>query len=109
MENLPAGDVLLHAGDFTNCGSLDQIMKFSQQMKELDAKFTYKVLIAGNHELTFDPQCSRNVMQYLRLAPKAPMRPDPREFINNCIYLEDSYVELFGIKVYGAPWLIIVI
>lgn len=29
---------------------------------------------------------------------------DPRQFLNNCIYLEDSMIELFGIKIYGSPW-----
>ena len=29
---------------------------------------------------------------------------DPRELLNECIYLEDSFVRLFGLKIYGAPW-----
>ena len=31
-------------------------------------------------------------------------KKDPRDLVENCIYLEDSMVELFGIKIYGAPW-----
>ena len=31
-------------------------------------------------------------------------KQDPRDLVENCIYLEDSMVELFGIKIYGAPW-----
>lgn len=27
----------------------------------------------------------------------------PRNYLN-CIYLEDSYIELYGLKIYGAPW-----
>lgn len=29
---------------------------------------------------------------------------DPRDYLKNCIYLEDSMIELFGIKIYGSPW-----
>lgn len=29
---------------------------------------------------------------------------DPGELLKNCIYLEDSMIELFGIKIYGSPW-----
>jgi hypothetical protein len=32
---------------------------------------------------------------------------DPREFIRNCIYLEDSMIEVFGVKIYGSPWYIV--
>ncbi len=24
--------------------------------------------------------------------------------LTNCIYLEDSGVEIYGIKIYGSPW-----
>jgi len=29
---------------------------------------------------------------------------DPRNCLKNCTYLEDSMVELYGIKIYGTPW-----
>ena len=53
-HKIPNGDVLIHAGDFTNLGSLEEIKEFSDFLKTLDDKFKYKVVIAGNHELTFD-------------------------------------------------------
>ena len=36
-------------------GRIDEINKFSEFLKSLDSKFKYKVVIAGNHELSFDP------------------------------------------------------
>lgn len=30
-----------------------------------------------------------------------------REYLTNCIYLEDSGIELYGIKIYGTPWYVI--
>jgi hypothetical protein len=44
---IPLGDVLIHAGDFTGIGKLDEVKKFSEFLKTLDEKFQYKVVIAG--------------------------------------------------------------
>ncbi|CAH1953775.1 unnamed protein product [Acanthoscelides obtectus] len=27
-----------------------------------------------------------------------------RQYLTNCIYLEDNGIELYGIKIYGSPW-----
>lgn len=27
-----------------------------------------------------------------------------RQYLTNCIYLQDEGIELFGIKIYGSPW-----
>ena len=29
---------------------------------------------------------------------------EPRDYLKDCIYLEDSFVNLYGLKIYGAPW-----
>jgi hypothetical protein len=65
QHEIPNGDVLLHAGDFTNMGRVDDVQKFSEQLLILNAKFTYKVVIAGNHELTFDPESRRGMLKYI--------------------------------------------
>ena len=52
IKDLPKGDVLLHSGDFSYGGEADEIESFSKWLGRLD--FKYKVVIAGNHELTFD-------------------------------------------------------
>lgn len=52
---IPKGDILIHAGDFTNMGSIEDVERFSEFLKTLDNHFKYKVVIAGNHELSFDP------------------------------------------------------
>eukprot|EP00434_Breviolum_minutum_P008565 symbB.v1.2.007556.t1/scaffold432.1/size246310/6 len=51
-EHQPEADVLLHAGDFTNSGELSQVKSFAQWLKEYPVK--EKVVIAGNHDLSFD-------------------------------------------------------
>ncbi len=82
---VPEGDVLLHAGDFTMIGRPEKIIDFTAFLESLPHK--YKVVIAGNHDLLFEKQPA--VAQNL---------------LRNCIYLEDSFVEIEGIKIYGSPW-----
>ncbi|MCB9316716.1 MAG: metallophosphatase domain-containing protein [Lewinellaceae bacterium] len=82
---LPVGDVLVHAGDFTRRGreheAADFLDWFAQQ------PFRYKVLIAGNHDFIAEQ------------APKQfrAMLPD------SITYLENSGGEIEGIRLWGSP------
>ena len=29
---------------------------------------------------------------------------DVKRLLTNCVYLEDSWIELYGYKIYGSPW-----
>jgi len=49
---VPEGDVFLHAGDFSNVGLSQDIQKFDSFLKALPHQ--HKVVIAGNHDLSFD-------------------------------------------------------
>ena len=53
-NSIPNGDILIHAGDFSKVGSIKEVKEFSEFLKTLDHKFKYKIVIAGNHELSFD-------------------------------------------------------
>lgn len=88
-DKLPEGDVFLHAGDFTGMGSKREVNKFNDWLETIN--FKHKVVIAGNHEIIFDPETSRPSV-------------DPFEMITNATYLHDSEVTIMGIKIYGAPW-----
>ena len=92
---IPEGDILIHAGDFTQVGSSGCVQKFSNFLETLNDRFVYKIVIAGNHELSFDSHCSHR---------KKCDNDNTRALLRNCIYLEDSYVKLFGLKIYGSPW-----
>lgn len=49
---LPAGDVLIHAGDLTENGSFDEVQK---ELRWLSSQpHRYKVLVAGNHDVLLD-------------------------------------------------------
>lgn len=83
--SVPPGDVLVVAGDFTNIGNLEEVEVFNHWLSKLPHK--YKICIAGNHDICFQ---------------KTP--DEARKLLTNCIYLEDSWVMINGIRFYGAPW-----
>ncbi|KAK5124579.1 hypothetical protein LTR16_003521, partial [Cryomyces antarcticus] len=49
---LPKGDVLIHAGDLTNQGSLSELRKSIDWIETAD--FEAKIVVAGNHDITLD-------------------------------------------------------
>ena len=92
LYSVPKCDILIHAGDFTRAGRPKEIINFSKYLGSLN-HVKHKIVIAGNHELTFDRSINprSNVNEYKKL-------------LENCIYLEDSGVNLLGLKFYGSPW-----
>ncbi|TKA30960.1 hypothetical protein B0A50_01928 [Salinomyces thailandicus] len=49
---LPAGDILVHAGDLTNQGSYLELQKAVSWLEQ--AKYPVKFVVAGNHDLSLD-------------------------------------------------------
>lgn len=99
---IPPGDVLLHAGDFSMIGSPDQVQHFDTFMA--NQPHPVKVVIAGNHEITFD------IDQYQGIKTRFPLQnvPDPwmaKGLLRHCNYLEDSQIHVFGYTIYGSPWM----
>jgi len=60
--HLPEGDVLIHAGDFTKLGDPQMVSKFNEWLAK--QSHPIKVVIAGNHDITFD------LANYQKLAQK---------------------------------------
>lgn len=117
--DIPDGDIFIHAGDFTACGSEEEVKEFNEFLGQLPHE--HKLVIAGNHELSFDPSfthpLSRNRGHHQGLFDEIPllghkkekleqsvMSENIRQHLTNCTYLEDSGVEIYGIKFYGTPW-----
>ncbi len=86
---IPAGDVLLVAGDICSYGSLEEIEDFRTWL--LDQPCKHKIVIAGNHDELFQSN-NDSAVQVLT-------RADP-----NIIYLEDSSVIIEGVTFYGSLW-----
>ncbi|KAK6500880.1 hypothetical protein TWF506_003641 [Arthrobotrys conoides] len=53
FEDIPDGDILVHAGDITENGTLKELQKSFDWLDSLPHK--YKVVIAGNHDCGLDP------------------------------------------------------
>ncbi|KAL6704077.1 hypothetical protein ACN47E_008740 [Coniothyrium glycines] len=49
---LPAGDILIHAGDLTNQGSYSELKKTVEWIER--SPFEVKIVVAGNHDTTLD-------------------------------------------------------
>jgi Icc-related predicted phosphoesterase len=83
---VPDGDILLHAGDATTIGNVLQIAEFNKWFSALPHK--YKIFVAGNHDWLFetDNGLARGILS------------------KSIIYLQDSFVEIEGLKIYGSPW-----
>lgn len=70
-----------------NKGELSQVEDFAKFVKKLDYK--YKIVIAGNHDFCFEDQRKEKAEEYLTDA--------------GLIYLNDSAIEIEGIKFWGSP------
>jgi predicted MPP superfamily phosphohydrolase len=49
---LPSADILIHSGDLTSAGQIDEYQVTVQDLKDADAEL--KLVIAGNHDLSLD-------------------------------------------------------
>lgn len=101
MEDLPGGDLLIHAGDIMNSGhNKNDILDFCTWFNSLK-QYKDKVFIAGNHDRMFE---------------SFPERVE--ELINpflDIVYLQDDDYVIYGdgpegnspqdnIRIYGSPW-----
>ncbi|MBA2539216.1 MAG: metallophosphatase domain-containing protein [Deltaproteobacteria bacterium] len=82
---IPDGDVFIHAGDMCRRGDLEEIEQAAAWIASLPHR--HKIVIAGNHDWLFaeDPKAARAVVSQFH-------------------YLEDSEIELEGLRFYGSPW-----
>jgi Icc-related predicted phosphoesterase len=84
--DVPDGDILIHSGDATVNGTVEELKIFNKWFSSLP--HNHKIFVAGNHDWLFE----RNN----KLA---------RTLLNKKInYLQDSICEIDGLKIYGSPW-----
>lgn len=106
---LPAGDILVHGGDFSMTGQLHEVEKFIEVLKTL-TQFRLKIIIAGNHDLTLQADFYERTWQ--RWHPRGKedyqqigrLMRDPSLATNfGIIYLEDQeFIDpQTGLKFYG--------
>ena len=82
---VPDGDILVHAGDMLQHGSLDELARAADFLRALPHPI--KIIVAGNHEICLE---------------KLPA--EARAMLEGFIYLEDDAVTIDGLVFYGSPW-----
>jgi predicted phosphodiesterase len=80
---LPAGDILVHCGDFTVYGKGPEIEDFATWLDE-QTQFKHKVVIAGNHEV--NPAKAKKILS------------------DHCIWLDNCTATVMGLNFYGTTW-----
>ena len=85
LPQLPAGDILIHAGDCLGTGSLKSLESFAEWFEA--QPHGHKILVAGNHDDAIE--------KHPELIPK---------LLPTTHYLQDSGVEIGGVKFWGSPW-----
>lgn len=86
---LPGGDILIHAGDFTDDIGRASLRKFLTWFQKQPHE--HKIFIAGNHDGAFQkwPVLAKAMM--LEVAP-------------GCTYLEDNMIYIRDLLFYGSPY-----
>jgi predicted phosphohydrolase len=82
---VPDGDLLLHAGDHSRRGTVEELLAASQWLRALPHR--HKVILAGNHDF-----CLREA------GTTGP------EMFEGMTYLLDQATEVEGLRIYGSPW-----
>jgi Icc-related predicted phosphoesterase len=103
---VPSGDVLIHAGDFTTAGQPHVIRDLAAFFNEHTGKFSQIVCIAGNHDVTFHDEFYYDYWSHFH---EKKLQTDECKSIlidcPSCIYLQDSSCTVKGgLQVYGSPW-----
>lgn len=83
---LPSGDILVHAGDATGRGRIEELEEYNRWLGSIKHKYKYIIIIAGNHDWLF-----------------AKDQTKARAIMSNAIYLEDELIEIEGRRIYGSP------
>jgi Icc-related predicted phosphoesterase len=87
LQNLPQADMIIHAGDITWHGTVEEVTDFVEWFGLLDYK--YKIFIGGNHDFCLEEKEAET---------------DQRFLPENCFYLCNSGITIKNIKIWGIPF-----
>lgn len=82
---VPDGDILIHAGDISHFGELEDVEAFDAWLAELPHR--HKIMIAGNHDFAFERRAA-----------------EAEALIEHATYLRDAGVTVEGLEIWGSPW-----
>ncbi|KAF5373200.1 hypothetical protein D9757_010556 [Collybiopsis confluens] len=115
---VPDGDVLLHSGDLTKLGYVNEFQQTMEWIDKLPHKT--KIIIAGNHDLPLHSEWFKGVFESWRRGNNHSVEKEYQSIIKlmkgkearkaNVVYLQDEEYS-FKVKedgrtwsVYGSPW-----
>lgn len=87
LKNLPDADIIIHSGDCSMEGTVNEIVDFVEWFGALDYQF--KIFIAGNHDYCLEGKKVEAIQCYL---------PE------NSFYLYHSGITINGVKFWGVPF-----
>ena len=110
---LPGGHILIHSGDITSLGRKHEVIDFIKWFGRQE--YTYKVFIAGNHDMTFDSEkLLRDKLAHFEGRTEydtecADGKPEwLTDILNNLdsnvFYLENSSIDIEGLNIWGSPY-----
>ncbi len=82
---VPEGDILVHGGDLTRRGMLEELGAAADWLRSLPHR--HKLVIGGNHDFCLEQQPEK-----------------ARLLLDGLTYLEDDSCDCEGLKIYGSPW-----
>jgi len=84
--DIPACDILLHAGDYGSYGDMKETVDFNQWLGTLD-QVKHKIIVAGNHDLF----AAKNYNM-------------TKTLFSNADYIQDEMITVERLKIWGSPW-----
>ena len=90
--DLPDGDILVHTGDMTQNGTVEELEDFNNWLGEVSSRRSYEqiLVVGGNHDLCLDS----------RVAVQNKGRED---LLTNATWLNENAVTVRGVHIYGSP------
>jgi len=100
----PSADMLIHTGDFTRVGTLQEIQDFADYLKSREHLYKYILVISGNHDRSLDPFWGAGSPDASDSKDRAIKAQSIIEDASKKItYLFDDEVVIDDFKFYGSP------
>lgn len=92
-QDLPGGDLLLHAGDISSMGYQHEVQQFCKWFNNVE-NYDHKIFIAGNHDWGFQ----NNVEKIMEIVNS----------YKTVDYIQDETIQVNNgdkmVNIYGSPW-----
>jgi predicted phosphodiesterase len=106
-NELPTGDVLIHAGDCTNVGKPQEVIEFVEWFMNVKG-FDSKIFIAGNHDFAFEkknqPHHKGDFDWYWNLMNNENLSQSDVDYLEDSEFIIESPEFSRPIKFWGSPW-----